>query len=669
MNAGVPERIGPYRILRKLGAGGMGEVYLAQHTELKVERALKLLPAFADAETRLRFRREAEAMAALDHPHVVRVHELGEVEGRGYLVMGLEQGGDLSARLEQGPLAPVEAAALVRDLADGLAHVHARGVLHRDIKPHNVLLTPAGVPKWTDFGLAALSGAHSLTETGTLMGTPAYMAPEQADGSGEVDAQSDVYGLGAVLYQCLTGQPPFAGGALHELLTRVLSVAPTPVRELNPEVPAGLAAICERALGKAKRARHPSAAALRDALQAWLDGAGVRRSRFTEAAVAASLLVLLAGLGAGAAWGVRSRAAATSRPAHTGSPPPAAAVGSSAPSGGTLASPSAGPRLAGSKTLEHAALGELQALGVAFDELGTLWSVGAGLRLVRWDPNDWSRASSRELNGGQVTGFSAFVLLSGGGGVITHTGGGIWLREGQERQDTHGARSVSVHPDGDRAALAGVEVWVLDLGTGLETQLAPGPGEGFVAALSTFVGDELLVSWFHPKAGIGDRAPLLRYRAEDGEPVVVSQGLSRLRAAVWPEPGRLLVATGGAGLLVELALPLPDPPVWVEPIPWGEREGAGLVRTSIPGVVGDLVAAGPPDGRWVYACSYRKAEGRGWVRGWRWPSGELKATYELSGMPVSLAVDPRGEILAVGSFGGEITLLPLDDGAPRGWGD
>jgi len=292
-------RIDAYEVVRPLGRGGMGAVYVGRHVDAGVTRAIKVLDEL-DPDSAARFQREGEVMARLDgHPNVVRVFGAGAHAGRPFLVVELVDGVDLERALaERGPFRPADAARLVELAARGAAHAHAHGVLHRDLKPANVLLDRAGTPKLMDFGLARLRGGERLTATGTLMGSPAYMAPEQADGRG-ADERTDVYGLGAVLYALLTGRAPFGGRreGILKLLNRVLHEAPTPPSARGALVPKRLEAICLRCLAKAPGERYASAAELADALAAFREGApptGRRPGRWLLAAGALAVLVAAA---------------------------------------------------------------------------------------------------------------------------------------------------------------------------------------------------------------------------------------------------------------------------------------------------------------------------------------------------------------------------------------
>ena len=270
---------GEYRILETLARGGSGIVYRARNAQ-GTEVAIKMLAdaGLADPDEIRRFRLEAEVIASLDHPHIIRLLEAGERGGRLYFIMTLAPGGSLATRLaEQAfPFPPDEAARTTALLAGAVDHAHGHGVLHRDLKPGNILLAADGSPLVSDFGLARLThGAGGATITGTALGTPAYMAPEQARGAAATTA-SDVYGLGAILYHLLTGHPPFEGGTPLEIMRRLATEDPVPPRGLVPSLPRDLATICMRCLAKEPARRYRSAAELADDLRRWLDGGNVQ---------------------------------------------------------------------------------------------------------------------------------------------------------------------------------------------------------------------------------------------------------------------------------------------------------------------------------------------------------------------------------------------------------
>ena len=213
-------RIGAYEVVHELARGGMGVVYLARDLALGRQVALKLLGR-ATPESRARFAREVEALGRLQHPAIVSVHAAGEDEGRPYLVLDYVRGQSLDQRLERaGPLTINEALDLMEPLTSAVEAAHAAGILHRDLKPANVLLDEAGRPRLTDFGLARLRAeASQLSQTGQVSGTPGYWAPEQARGDQQqVGPATDVYGLGATLYACVSGAPPIRGGSLAEAM-------------------------------------------------------------------------------------------------------------------------------------------------------------------------------------------------------------------------------------------------------------------------------------------------------------------------------------------------------------------------------------------------------------------------------------------------------------------
>jgi serine/threonine protein kinase len=290
----VTRRLGTYEILGPLGEGGMGVVYRVRHVNLGGEYALKTIPLDSDPEVVARSRREGEAMAQLSgHLNVVSVHTLFEDQGQLCLVMELCPGGDLQSRVQRGPLPPTEAARVVAGLAEGLAAAHEAGILHRDLKPANVLFDAGGVPKLTDFGIARVADSQSLTQTGSLLGTPSYMSPEQAQGR-RADARSDVYGLGAILYQCLSGAPPFGPGAILSVLNQVVNEPPPP---LPAGVPPILGSLCLQALAKDPADRPQSALDLRDELLAEVgEDAGLRKALRIASGVLVVLILVLVGV-------------------------------------------------------------------------------------------------------------------------------------------------------------------------------------------------------------------------------------------------------------------------------------------------------------------------------------------------------------------------------------
>jgi tetratricopeptide (TPR) repeat protein len=278
-------RFGAYGILRELGSGGMGVVFAARQQRPRRVVALKMILAGRVGGQRLaRFRGETEIVARLQHPNIVPIHEVGEHDGRPYFTMEHAAGGSLAQKLAAAPLAPRAAAELTEVLARAVHFAHEQGVVHRDLKPSNVLLSAGGVPKVADFGLAKQfdedpDGATPgyRTESGALLGTPAYMAPEQASGDPRaVGRAADVYALGAILYECLTGRPPFKAAGVLETLEQVRSREPVPPSRLQPGVPRDLQTVCLKCLEKDPARRYASARDLADDLGRFLRGEPVR---------------------------------------------------------------------------------------------------------------------------------------------------------------------------------------------------------------------------------------------------------------------------------------------------------------------------------------------------------------------------------------------------------
>jgi eukaryotic-like serine/threonine-protein kinase len=271
---GAVRYFGDYELISEIARGGMGVVYRARQVSLNRPVALKMILAgnLAGSDDVKRFHIEAEAAANLDHPGIVPIYEIGEHDGQHFFSMGFVEGTGLAAKVSDGPLPPREAAELTKQVAEAMHYAHDKGVIHRDLKPGNVLLDSQGRPKVTDFGLAKkLQGDSGLTQTGQVMGTPSYMPPEQAEGK-EVGPLADVYSLGALLYCLLTGRPPFQASSPMDTLMQVLEREPVPPRQLNPSAPRDLETICLKCLAKEPGKRYASAEALAKDLNRYLSG-------------------------------------------------------------------------------------------------------------------------------------------------------------------------------------------------------------------------------------------------------------------------------------------------------------------------------------------------------------------------------------------------------------
>jgi TolB-like protein/tRNA A-37 threonylcarbamoyl transferase component Bud32/Flp pilus assembly protein TadD len=266
--------LGDYELLEEIGRGGQGVVFRARQKNLNRTVALKVisLGQWASKAHLRRFRLEAEAAARLEHPGIVPIHEVGERDGQCYFSMKFVEGGQLDEKVKQTPMSIRQAVELITKVARTVHYAHEHGILHRDIKPGNILLDAKGEPHLTDFGLARLvESESSVTHTLDVLGTPSYMAPEQAMGNNAaVSNVTDVYGLGAVLYQLLTGHPPFAGGATYETIRLLLDTEPRQPRLLNPKIDRDLSTICLKCLEKDPKRRYLSALALAEDLEHWL---------------------------------------------------------------------------------------------------------------------------------------------------------------------------------------------------------------------------------------------------------------------------------------------------------------------------------------------------------------------------------------------------------------
>jgi serine/threonine-protein kinase len=275
-----------YDLLGQAGVGGMGIVFRARNVKSGQTVAVKMLRsddrAIPDAARR--FQREVRCLASLDHPNIVKAYESGVTDGVPYLVMEYLGGGSLAKKLNGATMPPREAATLLEAMAGAVHHLHNRGYIHRNLKPHDILFTADGTPKLIDLGLARRIGQEDADSAeGTVVGTPSYMAPEQA--AGRVSAlgpATDVYGLGTILYECLAGRPPFEGPTVMETLQRVGSWEPVPPRSLNKQADSEIEDICLRCLRKSPAERYATAEEVADDLRRYLDGKPVmgRRSGF-----------------------------------------------------------------------------------------------------------------------------------------------------------------------------------------------------------------------------------------------------------------------------------------------------------------------------------------------------------------------------------------------------
>src|SRR5438045_1696431 len=318
--------LGDYELLEEVGRGGQGVVFRARQKSLDRTVALKVisLGQWASKAHLKRFRLEAEAAAKLEHPSIVPIHDIGERDGSCYFSMKFVEGGQLdevarsttadSSGGEREPMPIRRAVELIAKVARTVHYAHEHGILHRDIKPGNILLDAKGEPHLTDFGLARLVETEStMTRTLDVLGTPSYMAPEQAMGNNAaVSSVTDIYGLGAVLYQLLTGQPPFAGGATYETIKLLLDTEPRHPRLLNPKIDRDLSTICLKCLEKDPKRRYSSALALAEDLERWLrhepnqprhTGVFARGGKWVRRNPTSALLVAsLVGLAAAAGW-------------------------------------------------------------------------------------------------------------------------------------------------------------------------------------------------------------------------------------------------------------------------------------------------------------------------------------------------------------------------------
>jgi WD40 repeat protein len=678
-------RLGDYELLEVLGRGGMGVVWKARQLGANRLVAVKLILAAelaGEADVR-RFCAEAEIAAGLDHPNLVPLYEVGEDQGRHFFSMKLIQGGHLGQHLCHYQDRPCEAAALLRTVAQAVHHAHQHGLLHRDLKPGNILLDAQGQPHVTDFGLARrLAAPGSLSQSGQVVGTPEYMAPEQARGQKALTTAADVYGLGAVLYALLTGRPPFVGPSVLGTLEQVVGSEPVAPRVHNRRVPRDLETICLKCLRKEPAQRYGSAADLAEELRRFLAGEPISakavgpgerlllwaRRRPALAAVHGLLLlvVVLGGLGGGALW-LWQQTEEARRQAEDALREKAAAQETldqvlylrnvdlayrEWQAGGIALAEQLLERCPPSRRhwewyyLHHLGQGEILTVpgtrngtwGLAYSPDGTLLaSAFGGLEVPVWDARTGRRVFTLEGSPGPVykVAFSpdGSRVAAGGGSPGTTLHVSIWdVRTGKQllvlKGDENMARGLAFSPDSKRLAAGGERntTWVWDTDTGRETLVLQGltregrPGPARAVAFSPD-GKRLASTssgWIHV------------WDAESGKEVLTLEGPNRLFSAVAFSPDGTRLAAGGNGK---------------EVLVWDARTGQQAL--VLEGHTSDVTGvAFSPDGTRLATASLDHT-----VRVWYADTGEEAFCFRRHPTQVHcLAFSPDGTRLASGGL-------------------
>jgi WD40 repeat protein len=616
-----PQRLGDYELLEEIARGGMGVVFKARQQSVQRVVALKMIlaaPLASPAEEQ-RFRAEAEAVAALDHPHIVPLFEAGECDGHPYYTMRLMEGGSLAGQLTRLVPNPCAAAALMEVVARAVHYAHQRGILHRDLKPANILLDANGVPHVTDFGLARrLDGSTGLTQPGAIVGTPGYMAPEQAGGSGQrLTTAADVYALGAILYELLTGQPPFQAATPLETVLQVIADEPAPVRRLRPAVPKDLATVCHKCLEKHPARRYASAEALAEDLRRFGSGEPVaarpvglagRVARWARRrpAVAGLLLLVATVVAAGLegilwSYGEARQAAKTARQEAENA---------------RQERERADEKAAEAQAKEKEALWQayLAQIGRADAQLQAGDHAGALQVLDRVDPEQrgWEyRCLQRRAEGTPLT----------------------------LRGHTNGVRSVAYSPDGTRLASASLDrtVKVWDVTSGTE-----------VATLRGHTGQVQSVAYSPDGTRLASAAEdttVKIWDANSGAEVATLRGHAANVWSVCYSPDGTRLASASEDQTVKL---------------WDVRRGAELA--TLRGHTSWVTSvAYSPDGTRLASASYDQT-----VKVWDAKSGAPIATLPRLAVPLSssVAYSPDGARLA-SAAGSEVKLWDAASGAER----
>jgi WD40 repeat protein len=665
-----------YKIEGELGRGGMGVVYRAWQTLLNRPVALKVVLAGVQAtpEQRVRFLAEAEVIAKLSHPNIVQVHDFGLSGEQPFFALEFCAGGDLKSKLAGTPLEGKPAAELVAQLADAMAHAHAKGIIHRDLKPQNILLfdsaqqnpprergTFSFVPKITDFGLAK-QGDNGMTATGIVMGTPSYMAPEQAEGQ-KVGPLADVYALGAILYECVTGRAPFVGPTAMNTMTLVVETEPIAPRQLNAQCPCDIETIVLKCLHKDPARRYESARALAEDLRRWLKGEPivarpvgvmeratkwVRRNPAPTVAVVASLLGLI-----GTSLALRHAQAETAR----------------ALANEQLAEAETKRAEAGEANAQAKAAEVTKALGLAADHLAV-----SNLQLAQFKYTEGNLARAFELLNAvprERRHFEWHYLQR------QFTGSALTLRG-----HTRCVNSVSFSPDGTRLASGShdqtVRLW--DARSGVElatlkghtswvesvrfspdgTRLVSGDGDGMIKLWDAHSGAALLTLKGHMRevnsvsfspdgtylASSGHDDTVKLWDARNGVKLATLKGhTSQVKSVCFSPDGTRLASAGGEVNLGVIKL-------------WNLRSGAELA--TLTGHTGCVTSvAFSPDGTRLASGSYDET-----VRLWDARSGAALLTLDEHTHDVSsVSFSPDGTRLASADNFGAIKLWNAHSGA------
>jgi WD40 repeat protein/predicted Ser/Thr protein kinase/DNA-directed RNA polymerase subunit RPC12/RpoP len=641
---GRPEIRG-YQIVGELGRGGMGVVYKAKQTGLGRTVALKMILAGAHAgrEELARFRAEAGAVARLSHPNIVQVHEIGEHEGRPFFSLEYVDGGSLHQKLDGGALAPARAARLAEQLARAVHYAHQRGIVHRDLKPANVLLAADGTPKLTDFGLAKIADADAgvQTRTGAVMGTPSYMAPEQADGkTRDIGPPADVYALGAILYDMLTGRPPFRGQTQLDTLYQVISAEPVPPTRLRRTIPADLEVICLKCLEKSPDRRYPSAHELAEDLRRFLAGEAIsarpagtverlgkwlRRHPLRAALAGVSVLALLAG----ALWydaEIRARAAEARRAADEAD---------------------AKTRQAEADRLKAEEIGRLAA---ERESLSRRHLYAAHMTLAQQAWSDGQIGRLKELlegcrpgpaadRNGDLRGFEWYYLdrlCRTERAVLPAFAGRINAVALSADAEVVGAVSVEVRRDAEAAPDAGIRLWNLKDRT--EMMSAPGH-EGGTTAIAFHPGKA-----FFATTGHDGLVKVWNYR---GETVCTAKGHKGPVSGVAFHPGGEFLASGGADGTVRF---------------WRTYQGTPHGQ-SLKSAAEVACVAYHPGGRWLATGGYDNQ-----IHIWDWETAtHLAALTGHTAAVTCLAFSRDGRMLLSGGQDAAARLweIPADDTSRR----